>query len=49
MHYRAPELISGKVHDYKLADVFSAGVILFILMTGQMPFMENLKGEKYDL
>ena len=34
----APEIKEGKPYDGELSDVFSAGVILFILAQGIYPF-----------
>jgi serine/threonine protein kinase len=36
--YQAPELIEGKRYSYEEADIFSMGVILFMMVVGQMPF-----------
>lgn len=36
--YMAPEIVSGKAYNGAAADIFSAGVILFVLTTGQPPF-----------
>jgi len=42
-----PEVLNGVVnHDPRLADVFSSGVILFILMTRQVLF--NYASFKYS-
>lgn len=41
--YVAPEILADKIYDFKV-DVFSVGVIMFILLTGSSPF----KGSTYD-
>jgi serine/threonine protein kinase len=45
--YMAPEIKRGKTYDGKQVDVFSLGVILFILVQGIFPFMEAKKDDYY--
>lgn len=40
MTYMAPEIKEGKQYDGRQADIFSAGVILFIVVLGLFPFRE---------
>jgi serine/threonine protein kinase len=44
-NYRAPEIRSRKCTNFKAADVYSMGVILFALATGLPPYTETEKGE----
>lgn len=45
-HYCDPMVISGKKYDGRQADLWSCGVILFVMVTGKLPFnddnMQNL-------
>lgn len=43
--YAAPEILQGRPYDPKKADVWAIGVILYIFVTGKMPFDET-KGTK---
>lgn len=38
--YMAPEIEEGREYDGLQVDMFSAGVILFIMVTGKEPFEE---------
>lgn len=39
--YAPPEILLGQPYDPKKADVWAIGVILFIFLTGNMPFKED--------
>ena len=43
--YMAPEIKEGKTYNGLKVDLFSAGVILFILIHGIFPFKEARKEE----
>jgi serine/threonine protein kinase len=48
--FRAPELISKQCEDLKAADIYSAGIILFVLKTGgKIPHSEGKKVNDIDL
>ncbi|ETN97669.1 Protein kinase domain containing protein [Reticulomyxa filosa] len=44
--YQAPELLLSRPYDF-LADIFSAGVVLFILLTGYPPFEQAHKTDRW--
>ena len=48
-HYRAPELKSKTCKNTEKADIYSAGIILFALYTGSLPYLEDEKVEEQDL
>jgi serine/threonine protein kinase len=47
MTYMAPEIKEGKTYNGKQVDMFSTGVILFIIVQGIFPFQEAKKDEFY--
>jgi serine/threonine protein kinase len=49
VHYRAPEIKDKKVKFPMLADIYSAGIILFLLKNGYLPCFETEKIYGYDL
>ena len=46
--YAAPEILQGRPYEPKKADIWAIGVIMFIFVTGRMPFDET-KGTKHIL
>merc|ERR1719204_509536 len=44
--YQAPELLKREPYQ-KACDIFSAGVVLFILLTGYPPFEQAMKTDKW--
>jgi serine/threonine protein kinase len=47
MTYMAPEIKEGKTYDGRQIDIFSCGVILFIIVQGIFPFKEAKKDEYF--
>ena len=47
MTYMAPEIKEGKTYDGRQIDMFSTGVILFIIVQGIFPFKEAKKDEYF--
>ena len=41
VNYAAPEIISGEPYSGPEVDIWSAGIVLFILVTGYLPFDES--------
>jgi serine/threonine protein kinase len=41
--YRAPEIAKRKCHNFYAADIYSMGIILFIMMSGYPPYNEDPK------
>merc|ERR1711907_234988 len=48
-HYRAPEVKEQKIKCPKAADVYSAGITLFVLHCGVMPYLEDTKFDEFDM
>lgn len=46
--YAAPEVISGSLYSGTAVDVWSAGVMLFALLVGQLPFNDNCIPKLYQ-
>ncbi|ORY39738.1 kinase-like domain-containing protein [Leucosporidium creatinivorum] len=44
--YAAPELIMGRKYDGRKTDAWALGVVLFAIITGVMPFVEEPEGAK---
>ena len=44
--YMAPEIVSKQSYDHKV-DVWSAGVVIFSILSGRLPFFGNQKEEVY--
>lgn len=48
-NFRAPELRAGKYHNPMNADIFSLGIILFVLKEGRLPYKEGVITNELDL
>lgn len=47
-NYAAPELINGKFYNGASIDIWSSGVILYTLLTGDLPFNEKQANKLYQ-
>jgi len=45
--YRAPEFVKGKVENLLSADIYSLGIVLFIMVVGTPPYNEVEKSGKF--
>jgi serine/threonine protein kinase len=45
--YMAPEVEQGQTYRGEPADIFSLGVILYILVRGTFPFLRSLPSDEY--
>ena len=49
-NYRAPEIFNGTCQDPRAADVYSAGIVLFVLKTrGTFPYFEDKRVHNIDM
>mmetsp|Transcript_32551 Transcript_32551/g.29402 ORF Transcript_32551/g.29402 Transcript_32551/m.29402 type:complete len:121 (-) Transcript_32551:456-818(-) len=41
VNYRAPELKNDTIEDFASADIYSAGIVLFAMRVGLLPYLED--------
>jgi serine/threonine protein kinase len=46
--YASPECISGKLYDGRKSDVWSVGVIVFAMLTGQLPWTKRNQPQLFE-
>lgn len=47
-NYRAPEIVNGGNSSYE-SDIYSAGIILFLMKTGHLPYLRQAENNQLDL
>ena len=47
--YAAPEILQGRTYDPMKADVWALGVIMYIFITGKMPFDETKVSSSFTI
>ena len=48
-NYRSPEIIKADFSNPQMSDIYSIGIILFVMRTGFFPYLEDTLVEGYDL
>jgi calcium-dependent protein kinase len=43
-YYQSPESLYGETNEY--SDIWSAGVLLYVILTGQSPFVSDVEGDE---
>jgi serine/threonine protein kinase len=49
IHFRGPEVRDGMAKDFKAADVYSLGIMLFFMVMGKLPYGEDTLVQNEDL
>lgn len=48
-NYASRECVSGKPYDGRITDMWSCGVILYVMVTGQLPWAKRNEAEKFAI